>query len=278
MIGNVIARLAGHQLVDRHFAGTTSGAGERRMWRHLPRCARCRERYRARALIESLDAEGEARARARIGRLLFEGARAERAAQPARTRLALGLTGACAGAFVLLAVVVLGRSVVRRDGGDFQPRGSLQATANDPAPVGPALTLYRVAPGGVPERAGSVIRLGESLAFAYGNPAPGAGKAARFLMVFAHDRAGRVFWYWPAWTDPAAPPRALAIDTTAGGARVELGESVQQPLAPGELTVMGLFCGRQLDVLTVEAALPGGEDALRALGCLLWRESVEVAP
>jgi hypothetical protein len=267
MIGDVIARLAGHQLVDRHFAGTSSGAGERRMWRHLPRCARCRERYRARALIESLDAEGEALARARIGRLLFEGAAV---ARPARVSFTLGLAGACAAAFALLAVVVVERQGVVDQ---FQAKGSLS-----PAMEAPALTVYRVPPDGRPERAGSVIRLGESLAFAYGNPAPAGGEPARFLMVLARDATGRVFWYWPAWTDPAAPPRALPIDTTAAGARVELGESVQQPLAPGELTVMGLFCGRQLDVLAVEGALPGGEDALAGLGCLIWRESVEVAP
>jgi hypothetical protein len=262
---SLLGRVTGHGLVDGHFAGTISAGGERRLWRHLPRCGRCRERYRAHALIESMDPHGETHARTRLGRMLF-------AAPVRRVGRAAVLTGALAAAMAGLMLVVVLRSPGLMDGGEFVARGVVGG------PAGPSLTLYRVPAGGKPERAGSVVRADEALAFAYGNPQTGDRPAARYLMVFAHDEGGRVFWYWPAWTDPAAPPRALPITPTAAGQGTELGESVRQPLAPGKLTVVGLFCGRALDVVTVEAALAGGARALGDLGCQIWREPVEVTP
>jgi hypothetical protein len=271
----LLSRLAGHGLVDGHFAGRTSALGERRLWRHLPRCGRCRERYRAHALIESMDPQGEAQARARLGRLLF-------AADTRRVG-----RGVLAGAWMAAAVAGLALVVWLRPQGEpagvadhgYTARGAGVAGAEG-AP-GPALTLYQVGAAGGLRRAGAVVQAADGLAFAYSNPEAADRPAARFLMVLAHDGGGRVFWYWPAWTDPAAPPRALPIAATAAGQITELGEAVRQPLAPGRLTVMGLFCGRELDVLTVEAALAGGPRALQALedlGCRIWREPVEVVP
>jgi hypothetical protein len=264
---SLLARVTGHGLVDGHFAGTISPRGERRLWRHLPGCGRCRERYRAYALIESMDPHGEVQARTRLGRMLF-------AAPGRRVGPAPVVMGSLAAALAGLMLVVALRPEGVVDGGAFMARG----VGGGPAGPSPSLTLYRVPAGGKPERAGSVVHAGEALAFAYGNPQTGDRPAARYLMVFAHDAAGRVFWYWPAWTDPAAPPRALPIAPTAADQGTELGESVRQPLAPGKLTVVGLFCARELDVVTVEAALAGGERALGDLGCQIWREPVEVTP
>jgi hypothetical protein len=119
--------------------------------------------------------------------------------------------------------------------------------------------------------AGAVIGAGESLAFSYVNPG-----ARRHLMVFAYDGRKRVFWFWPAWQQAAANPTAVPI--IPGERPIELGEAVRQPLAPGPLTVVGLFCDRPVTVHEVESALAGGERGLGLLGGETWVERVEVLP
>jgi hypothetical protein len=247
---------ARHDLVDQHFAGSGAPEADRRLFGHLRGCEPCRARYRAHALLESLDPDAEARARARLGRGIFAAA----SPAPRRRWLLGGLGAALAGA---AAMLVLGLP-----GGGMRPRGAL------PEPGGPSLTLYRISDGHQAERAGAVVKAGESLAFAYTNP-PGP-QARPYLMVFAFDPQGRVFWFWPAWQAAAANPGALPI--AASERPVELGEAVRHPFSPGPLTVVGLFGDRPLTVREVEAALARGEAGLGALGAELWIERVEVLP
>jgi hypothetical protein len=260
-----------HALVDRHFAG--GGAAAARMFRHLRRCESCRARYRAHALLETLAPDGEVRARDRLAGELFGGATAAAAAPGwlawLRRRFWLAGLGtalaAGAAALVLVAIRTPGESA------HFGARGIPAAG------VAPALVLYRVAAGGPAERAGAVVKAGEALVFSYVNPPSGAARAPSHLLVFAHDDQRRVFWYWPAWQDPAANPAALPIGASA--APVELGEAIRHPLSPGPLTVVGLFSDRPITVREVEATLAArGPDGLAALGGQLWTERVEVLP
>jgi hypothetical protein len=118
-----------------------------------------------------------------------------------------------------------------------------------------------------------VVHAGEALAFAYTNPTD--APYAR-LMIFAHDDAGHVFWYWPAWRDPSASPAAIPI--SAAAAPVELGEAVKHPLPAGPLTLTALFTNQPYDVHQVEAAVAGGAAALAALQGRVVHERVEVLP
>ena len=250
-----------HRLVDRHFAGGNSAFGERRLWRHLPRCQPCRERYRAHSLLESLDGEAaaETRARERVGRSLFPEYRRF------RWLLSGGLAVALAGAAALLVV----RRPVLQDDGNFVARGGRMGTASV------SLSIFRLpSGGGKPQPAGGSIGPDDGLVFAYSNP---TSRGRRYLMVLATTGSGQVFWYWPAWTDPAAAPTAVPIQ--AGDASVELTESVRHQLSPGTLQVVGLFCDQPLTVKDVEAALSGGDSrapALDDLGCDVWRQPLEV--
>jgi len=239
-----------HALVDAHFAGQASVLSDRRLWRHLPRCARCRDRYRARALLEALEPDGDRRARLRIERAVFVAGRPRRAV--------FGVALVASAALVLLVALP-------RD--DFRARGG--APALD-AP-GPALAIVRVPPGGAPERVGSVIHAGDPLAFSYVTP-PDAG--ASHLLVFAVDAAGRVYWFWPAWTDPTADPEALAIRASA--TPVELAEAVRHPLPPGAVTIHALFAHRPYHVREIEAAVAAGR--LAALDGQLVSQRLEVLP
>jgi hypothetical protein len=238
-----------HALVETHFEGGGSPRGARRLYRHLRGCERCRARYRVEAMLEEL--AGESQARERMARGLF--------ARPVLRRPFLLWTAG-------LTVAVAAALIYARPHDEFQARGG-------PAVARPSLTLFRVHEGGAPERTGAMMQAGDALAFSYLNP-PAAARA--YLMVFAYDRQGRVFWFWPAWQDPATNPGALPIGQSPES--VELGERIRQPFTPGPLTVVGLFGDRPFHVREVESALAGGEASLAALGGDVWIERVEVLP
>src|SRR4051794_18086658 len=171
------AWFSSHGLVDAHFGGNSSPAQDRRLWRHLPRCERCRARYRNHALLESLEPDNVERARVRLGRTLFQ-SRGHR--RP--WMIGLVLSAAC-------AVLVVG---IRRPDDRFRERGGMVAPS-----LAPSLAVFRIPPGQPPTRAGAVIQRGDALAFSYVNPRPDL----RHLMVFAADDGGRIYWFWPAFLD-----------------------------------------------------------------------------
>jgi hypothetical protein len=240
---------ASHGLVDDHFAGRATAASDRQMWRHLPGCERCRARYRALTMLESLEPDSNERARARMARALF--------APALRRRVLWGAAVAAAAAAVLLVALPRDR---------FQPRGG--APSGD---AGPALSIFRVPAGGAPERVGAVVRAGDGLAFSYRNP---PATKATHLLVFAVDQGGRIYWFWPAWTDDASDPPALAVP--ASDAAVELAEAVRHPLPPGRLTVHALFARRPYRVREIEAAVAA--QGLAALDGVLVSQPLEVLP
>jgi hypothetical protein len=118
---------------------------------------------------------------------------------------------------------------------------------------------------------GAVVRAGDGLAFSYRNP---PDTRATHLLVFAVDQRGRIYWFWPAWTDAASDPQALAVP--AGDAPVELAEAVRHPLPPGRLTVHALFARRPYRVREIEAAVVAQE--LEALDGVLVSQPLEVLP
>jgi hypothetical protein len=239
-----------HQLVEQHFTGRASAGGDRRLWRHLPGCPPCRDRYRALSLLESLEPEAGERARDRLARAIF-------APRPPR-RAFYGVALAAAAAVVLL--VALPREHFTARGGAPEERGPR-----------PSLSIARLLPGGAAERVGAVIRAGDSLAFSYVNP-PEVG--ATHLMIFAVDEAARVYWFWPAWTSAGDDPEAVTIGASA--APVELAQAVRHPLPPGKLTVHALFSRHPHHVRELEAATAAGQ--LTALDGVLVSETLEVLP
>jgi hypothetical protein len=259
-----VTLFARHADIGAHFSGRSSTRADRRLFRHLKTCAACREEYRTYAMLESLEADGGERARVRMGRALFEPA-------PKRTFVAAGFVTAC-------ACLVLVFSVNRTRPSEFAARGGEHFGE---APM-PSLGIYRVPherenpavpTAGDTQRAGNVVHTGESLAFTYVNP-PSVG--ATHLMIFGRDAAGRVYWFWPAWTDGSQDPESLPIP--ANGAPIELPEAVRHSLQPGPLTIVGLFTPKPLHVHEVEAAIAKSLDGLQAFPGHVWTETVEVAP
>jgi hypothetical protein len=262
----VFGSSGGHGDLERHFSGDSSAAVDRRLFRHMKTCTRCRDEYRTFAMLEALESGGGDRARERMGRGLFEAAPRRRVFVP----LGAGLTAAVACAVLLVSV---GRAP-----SPFRARGGVGATEA----TGPSLAVFRVPPDhdnptlpavAETQRAGNVVRAGESLAFSYTNP---QAEGACCLMVFARDPAGHVYWFWPAWNDAAEDPTSLPISASPGP--VELTEAVRHPLQPGELTIVGLFTPKPLHVREVEAAVAKGLDGLQAFEGHLWTDTLEVTP
>jgi hypothetical protein len=243
--------MSGHDLVDAHFARRGTAASDRHMWSHLPGCERCRGRYRALSLLESLEADGGERARDRMARAVF--------APVPRRRALWGVAAVAAAALVLLVALPRDR---------FRPRGGEGEGADG---TRPSLAIFRVPPGGTPERVGAVVRAGDSLAFSYLNPAE---LKATHLLVFAVDQAAHVYWFWPAWTSADADPAAVAISPST--APVELTEAVRHPMRPGRFTVHALFARRPYHVREIEAAVAGMW--LPGLDGVLVTQPLEVLP
>lgn len=221
-----------NSLVDRHFAGRIHPRDERRLREHLPGCATCRERYERHLLLARLDPRAPD-ARTRLARGL--GLDAREPSTPWRLVL-VPVAVAC----LALLMVRIPWSGTGDDGFTARSAGHAGAEA--------LLRVYAVEPGGHTALLGPTLRPDQELAFAFRNP-----DAHRFLMVFARDAAGRVYWYHPSWTDPASNPSALAI--APGDAPRELPEAISHPLTSGPLSLYAVFLDMPLTVRDMEALL-----------------------
>ncbi|QDE72179.1 hypothetical protein BHS09_37315 [Myxococcus xanthus] len=257
-------------LVDRHFSGRIAPLDERRMREHLPDCAHCRERYERQLLLARMDPSAPD-ARTRLARGLGLGASAlprpegrasdARANAPHWWHLAL----------VPVAVACLTMLVVRlpsaaTDDTGFTARGAGNAAAQA------RLLAYAVTPGGHTTLLGPTLRPEQELAFAFRNP-----DAHRFLMVFARDTAGRVYWYHPSWADPASNPSAIPIPD--GDTLRELPEAISHPLAPGALTLHAVFLESPLTVRQMESLVEQGDlDTVLPAGADVTSLQLQVIP
>jgi len=91
------------------------------------------------------------------------------------------------------------------------------------------------------------INADDALAFSYVNR---NNPAFRFLLIFAVDESGRVFWYYPSYTDSDANPTSIPIKQTVEP--VALAEEVQHDLRSGPLRLFAVFSMSALDVQAIE--------------------------
>ncbi|MEZ4270479.1 MAG: hypothetical protein R3C68_03285 [Myxococcota bacterium] len=171
--------------IDAHFAARIRPNAERRLRAHLPTCTVCRayyERCSAFAQIDPLGKPDIQRMGVGLGMVSLP------------RRPAVWTAGL---AVVITACLALFFAPVGRDNGAFTARGGGTVESAQ-------LWLYGV--GSMAGELGDEISETQDIAFAYENH---SGKT--FLMVFAVDDTGRVYWYYPAWTDPNERPRAIEI-------------------------------------------------------------------
>jgi len=223
-----------HQLqqkfIDRHFAGRGALADERDMRGHLVGCADCRDYYERHLRLAAVDPQAALDRGERLARGLALHARPAPTAAPRRRLfMALGVVGACA-----VVAMVAGR----------RPAPDTQARSGIAAPRG-QLLAYEMPKGATARQAGAEIRADSALAFAYANVAH-RGR----LMVFAVDEGRRVYWYHPAWQDPADDPVAVGIERD--DAVHELPHAITHRFTGRRLRLFGVFVDRALSAREVE--------------------------
>jgi hypothetical protein len=228
--------------VDRYFEGRLDADGEARMRARLARCTRCRARYERQLAVEAALAGGDdASAADRLWRGIA--AATERTpsvpSAPRNPRwLPIG-AAAIGGAVILLVALPRTRA----------PSSHEPVARGDEAAVPPALHVFRsVSPHTTaPLANGATIGGREGLLFAYSSLDP----SFTHLMVFAVDARYGVHWYYPAYLRPGDDPPAIPI--AAGRAGVELGEEIRHELPPGPMRVIALFLREPRGVLEIEA-------------------------
>lgn len=111
---------------------------------------------------------------------------------------------------------------------------------------------YHIGADGVqPLRAGDTLTRSAELVFSYTNLEPTPRFA--YLMIFAVDATGAVHWYYPAYEDRKRSPQSIPIEQRVANAKLR--EAVRHRLAPGPLTLVGLFSEQPLLVVEVERAI-----------------------
>jgi hypothetical protein len=245
--------------IEAHFRGRTTPDQEAAMRAHLPACEGCRALYERHLLYGELTKRGLP-AIHRLGRGLgFQ-------AQPAAPfwslpgRLSVAGLAAAAGLTLVLGGIHLARKQEPVADG-FTARGGASLSA------APELEMFRIDSSGRARPVVGWIAPGDDLGFAYRNPG-GAG----YLMVYAVDPGGQIYWFHPRWPEGTPAPRAVAI--TRSAERQELSQVVRHAFAASPLRVVALFSEQQLGVSDVEASLRAGQAAFP--GAVKLERSIEV--
>ena len=254
-------------LVDAHFEGTISPAGETRLRAHLPTCASCTEYYERRVLLARLD-PGALSVEERLARGL--GLPARGAGAPNERDEDLGASGRRAplgklgllGLVAAAALLLLWFASRKPHGDEFAARGGPPRTA-------PYVRVYRATKGGVPEPLVGPMRRDDELAFAYESV---AGKER--LMVLGLDEHGHVYWFHPAWTDESADPEAVPAATSPE--LHPLREAISHDFDGRTLEIHALFSSTTSTARTVRSVerLLAGKKA--PLGPLELPETIDV--
>jgi hypothetical protein len=209
--------------IDRHFAGSISVADERAMRAHVSGCDACRGYYDRHVIVEAALGGLGAQRRLAVGLGLRAG-RASRWLAPAMC--------AAAACVVLVAWRLADAPAMVERGGQIDDIAGFRV--RDQVPL---------------SRAGAIAR-DDEVSFAYR-----AGRDHGFLAVFARDDAGRVYWYFPAWTDPHTAPSAVAIRASAD--LVELPEAIRHDIAGTRLWIYAAFLDRPWTTVEIESRLAG---------------------
>jgi len=226
--------------VDAHFAGTIAPDDERAMRAHLSVCEGCRARYRRRLLLAKLDPHALS-ADVRIAQGL-----GLRKAPP----LLRSMAPPVAALLAVAAAVVL--FLPGPQGGDgFSARGGEDGGARALHPEPSPLHVYQVPPkaegGGGPVPVFDTVRRNAELAFAYENR-----DQKQYVMIFAVSDLGRVYWFYPEWTNPTDNPRAIAV--TADPGLHELPDAVVHRFEGSTLDLHALFLDAPTSVREIEQA------------------------
>lgn len=130
-----------------------------------------------------------------------------------------------------------------------------------------SIKIFRSTDSGF-ERVEDSIDRNDSIAFAYVNPKQ---QELAFMMVFAIDAGGNVFWYYPAYDGGTG--HAMSIPMERNENPVQLPEAIRHDLKPGTLKIVALFSRDYLNAPTVERI---ARQELTTVGSLEKLETLEI--
>lgn len=231
------------KLIDAHFALSTTAAEEQRMRAHLTDCLACSAYYERALVVSRLTPHAPtAKERLRVALDLQKPPRVVRPWAWAASAVAL------AAAACVFWLTPSQRTQAPPDG--WSERGN---TDNG------ALAVYEVGSNDQrqPLAPKAVITKASELTLSYRAPAGFA-----FVMVFAIDAKGQMFWYEPAWNDARQTPTGKAIRPQRTYA---MDDAVAHAFAPGPAKVVAVFLKSKLNVREAESAWQRGDHTLRTL-------------
>jgi hypothetical protein len=159
-------------------------------------------------------------------------------------------------AAALASVGALFLGVLPRAPADSEFRAKSGGIAADGSRRWAGIQIHRVSDTGKPERVSDRLTPRDGLVFSYTNLGP---TPFDYLMIFAVDAHGKVYWFYPAYERHGTDPSAVTIEKSTSETR--LPDVVNHDFARGPLSIYGLFARRPLRVSDVEAWL--GEHGAR---------------
>lgn len=215
--------------VEEYFDGKLSPLREHQWRKHLVQCEDCTKYYNWHLMIPALSA---ADARDRMAKGL--GLKRSRGSS---LRWSPALLTALGSVLIVVLAVAFWPASSGRNG--WTTRGG----ESHDMPC--ELVIYRMHPKSAPEVVKEQIDADDELAFSYRN-----GRSRRWLMVFGVDDAGKIYWYYPAWTEAQSDP--LAVEISQDTAWHELPDAVSHSISSGNLFIYAVFSDIRLSVRQME--------------------------
>jgi hypothetical protein len=139
---------------------------------------------------------------------------------------------------------------------EFRVKSDLPPATEQDRWVG--IQAFSVGDSGTPAALRDVHKKSDYLVFSYTN----LGESPYdFMMIFAVDERGRVYWFHPAYTQAGEDP--VSVKISRGAERVELREKVRHEYPEGRLWIYGLFTNEPMKVSSIEKMLKAAEPGER---------------
>ncbi len=117
------------------------------------------------------------------------------------------------------------------------------------------ISAFHIGADNVPRSLNEQMHRDDALLLSYTNL---GDEPFSFMMIFAVNNAGDIFWYYPAYLDERTDPTGIPI--RQGVRNVELFEKIQHKLSPGPLNIYGLFTDQPLSVATIEELIGNSKE------------------
>lgn len=212
---------------------------------HLSSCGVCRKEMEdLREMVERIGRQdGQAEERDHLPDIRRRIERGDAGQIPGRRRWPFVAAGGAVVVAIVITVILVLQAVKTDD--EFRVKSDQPPATEQDRWAG--IQAFSVGAADTPAALEAVHRKSDFLIFTYTN----LGESPYdFLMIFAVDGQGRVYWFHPAYTQTGEDP--LSIRISKGAERIELKEKVRHDFPEGRLWIYGLFTRKPMKVSSIE--------------------------